>query len=101
MGSRTSSPAAYQWRPATGNESFEIVRRQLFEPIKTQGRTNRDAVVRKFCDMYTANRTDFAPARETGYRDLLTSAHPIHPELFDRLYEDWSTLDRFQRTRVF
>ena len=23
----------------------------------------------------------------------------MHPELFDRLYHDWSTLDRFQRTR--
>jgi predicted AAA+ superfamily ATPase len=92
---------AYQWRPATGNESFEIVRRRLFEQIKTQeDGANRDAVVRKFCDMYAANRADFpAQAREPGYRDLLTSAYPIHPELFDRLYEDWSTLDRFQRTR--
>jgi predicted AAA+ superfamily ATPase len=92
---------AYQWRPATGNESFEIVRRRLFEPIKTQeDGANRDAVVRKFCNMYAANRADFpAQAREPGYRDLLTSAYPIHPELFDRLYEDWSTLDRFQRTR--
>lgn len=92
---------AYQWRPATGNESFEIVRRRLFEPITTQDDgANRDAVVRKFCDMYAANRADFpAQAREPGYRDLLTSAYPIHPELFDRLYEDWSTLDRFQRTR--
>jgi len=26
-------------------------------------------------------------------------SYPIHPELFDRLYQDWSTLDRFQRTR--
>jgi len=26
-------------------------------------------------------------------------AYPIHPELFDRLYSDWSTLERFQRTR--
>jgi len=95
------SRLAYQWRPATGNESFEIVRRRLFEPIKTQeDGANRDAVVRKFCDMYAANRADFpAQAREPGYRDLLTSAYPIHPELFDRLYEDWSTLDRFQRTR--
>ena len=24
---------------------------------------------------------------------------PIHPEVFDRLYEDWSTVERFQRTR--
>ena len=26
-------------------------------------------------------------------------AYPIHPELFERLYQDWSTLERFQRTR--
>ena len=26
-------------------------------------------------------------------------ACPIHPEMFDRLYNDWSTLDKFQRTR--
>jgi len=29
----------------------------------------------------------------------MRAAYPIHPELFDRLYQDWSTLDRFQRTR--
>jgi len=92
---------AYQWRPATGTESFEIVRRRLFEPITTkQGGADRDAVVRAFTDQYTANKADFpAEVRESGYRDLLTSAYPIHPELFNRLYEEWSTLDRFQRTR--
>ena len=26
-------------------------------------------------------------------------AYPIHPEIFDRLYTDWSTLVKFQRTR--
>jgi len=26
-------------------------------------------------------------------------AYPIHPEVFDRLYEDWTTLESFQRTR--
>jgi uncharacterized protein len=25
--------------------------------------------------------------------------YPIHPELFDRFYNDWSSLDKFQRTR--
>ncbi|MDR3358202.1 MAG: DUF499 domain-containing protein, partial [Desulfovibrio sp.] len=29
----------------------------------------------------------------------LVSCYPIHPEIFDRLYEDWATLERFQRTR--
>jgi hypothetical protein len=92
---------AYQWRPATGTESFEIVRRRLFEPIASgKAGANRDAVVRAFTDQYAANKADFpAEVRESGYRDLITSAYPIHPELFNRLYEEWSTLDRFQRTR--
>jgi hypothetical protein len=29
----------------------------------------------------------------------LKAAYPIHPEIFDRLYTDWSTLVKFQRTR--
>lgn len=29
----------------------------------------------------------------------MEKAYPIHPELFDRLYEDWGSLERFQRTR--
>ena len=29
----------------------------------------------------------------------MVSCYPIHPEIFDRLYEDWATLERFQRTR--
>jgi predicted AAA+ superfamily ATPase len=29
----------------------------------------------------------------------MISCYPIHPEVFDRLYEDWATLERFQRTR--
>jgi hypothetical protein len=72
---------AYQWRPATGTESFEIVRRRLFEPITTkEGGADRDAVVRAFTDQYAANKADFpAEVRESGYRDLLTSAYQIHP----------------------
>ena len=29
----------------------------------------------------------------------MQAAYPIHPEIFDRLYGDWSTLVKFQRTR--
>tara|TARA_Y100001968_G_scaffold331812_1_gene387780 strand:+ start:5657 stop:8923 length:3267 start_codon:yes stop_codon:yes gene_type:complete len=92
---------AFQWRPATGNESFEIVRRRLFEPIQTKDNgTSRDAVVRAFTDMYSVNKSEFpSDSREPRYKDLLTSAYPIHPDLFEKLYEEWSTLDRFQRTR--
>ena len=92
---------AYEWRPASGNEGFEIVRRRLFDTIATnEGGAARDAVVRAFSDQYANNKNEFpAETREPGYRDLLTAAYPIHPELFKRLYDDWSTLDRFQRTR--
>ena len=38
-------------------------------------------------------------ARDTAYEDRIKQTYPIHPELFDRLYEDWSSLERFQRTR--
>lgn len=26
-------------------------------------------------------------------------AYPVHPELFDRLYNDWANLEKFQKTR--
>ncbi len=92
---------AKQWRPASGPESFEIVRRRLFEPIKSkEDGTSRDAVIRAFCDMYNLEKADFPEdAGGSRYRDLMTSAYPIHPDLFNKLYEEWSTLDRFQRTR--
>lgn len=86
------------WKPATSTESFEIVRRRLFQPISDF--TARDAVCRAFSEMYQSNRAEFpGECREAGYEERLRSAYPIHPEFFDRLYEDWSTLDRFQRTR--
>lgn len=34
-----------------------------------------------------------------AYEQRMRSAYPIHPELFDQLFNQWSTLDRFQRTR--
>ena len=37
--------------------------------------------------------------QEGRYYDRLLQAYPIHPEVFDRLYEDWTTIDGFQRTR--
>ena len=43
---------------------------------------------------------DFGPdSREVEYEQRLKAAYPIHPEIFDRLYTDWSTLLKFQRTR--
>ena len=89
-----------QWKPAEDDESFEIVRRRLFEPMTPENARVRDGVIRSFCDYYREKRADFpSQAAEAEYRRRMELSYPIHPELFDRLYKDWSTLDRFQRTR--
>jgi hypothetical protein len=50
--------------------------------------------------MYRTQSQEFPnECRETDYERRLREAYPIHPEFFDRLYSDWSTLDKFQRTR--
>jgi hypothetical protein len=89
-----------QWKPAEDDESFEIVRRRLFEPMNVGNARIRDGVIKAFCDYYREKRADFpSEAGEAEYRRRMELSYPIHPELFDRLYKDWSTLDRFQRTR--
>lgn len=89
------------WRPATAEEGFEIVRRRLFEPIASREQfVARDAVARAFFDMYRTQQQEFPPeAHDAEYEKRLKAAYPIHPEVFDRLYGDWSTLVKFQRTR--
>lgn len=89
------------WRPASADEGFEIVRRRLFEPIEGKDHeVAREAVVHAFVKMYRESADDFPlGCGEKAYERELTNAYPIHPELFRRLYDDWSTLDKFQRTR--
>src|SRR5579884_2463438 len=89
------------WRPAAAEESFEIVRRRLFQPLTDPAQfTARDVVARAFAELYRTQAQEFPSAcREAGYETRLRNAYPIHPEIFDRLYTDWSTLLKFQRTR--
>ena len=88
------------WRPASPDEGFEIVRRRLFEPLSNEKAKLRDAVARAFSELYGSQQQEFPPeCREADYERRIKMAYPIHPELFDRLYNDWSTLDKFQRTR--
>ena len=89
------------WRPASAEEGFEIVRRRLFEPLVEQARfVDRDTVARAFADLYRTQQQEFPPeCRNADYEKRIKAAYPIHPEIFDRLYTDWSTLVKFQRTR--
>lgn len=89
------------WRPASAEESFEIVRRRLFEPLADPAQfKDRDVVARAFADLYRTQQAEFPPeCHDADYEKRLKAAYPIHPEIFDRLYTDWSTLVKFQRTR--
>jgi len=92
---------AASWRPASAEEGFEIVRRRLFEPITDPEHfKQRDVVARAFADFYRTQQAEFPPeTRDPDYERRIKAAYPIHPEIFDRLYTDWSTLVKFQRTR--
>ena len=93
---RVESP----WKPASAEEGFEIVRRRLFRPMAPEGFRDRDHTARLFSDMYRENKQEFPPnSQEHNYENRIKAAYPIHPEVFDRLYTDWSTLVKFQRTR--
>ena len=89
------------WRPASAEEGFEIVRRRLFEPLADQALfKDRDVVARAFADLYRTQHPEFPPeCHDADYEKRIKAAYPIHPEIFDRLYTDWSTLVKFQRTR--
>jgi predicted AAA+ superfamily ATPase len=89
------------WRPASAEEGFEIARRRLFQPLIEQSQfRDRDVVARAFAEFYRTQQAEFPPeCRESEYEQRIKMAYPIHPEIFDRLYTDWSTLVKFQRTR--
>lgn len=86
------------WKPVATEESFEIVRRRLFGEIRDPAA--RDETCRAFRDLYVAEGSRLpSETQESRYHDRVCQAYPIHPEVFDRLYEDWSTIEGFQRTR--
>src|SRR5271155_5385397 len=86
------------WKPVATEEAFEIVRRRLFEPVSDA--QARDAICRAFADAYIGEGSKLpSETQQARYFNRLVQAYPIHPEVFDRLYEDWTTLQSFQRTR--
>lgn len=86
------------WKPVATEEAFEIVKRRLFE--STGNRAEVEQVCRSFFNFYIENNNKFpAETQASRYLERLLQSYPIHPEVFDRLYSDWSTLEKFQRTR--
>ncbi len=94
--SRIESP----WRPASQEESYEIVRRRLFKDIPADKAPHRDNTLKQFAKLYRENANEFPHgSADQDYRRKLEKAYPIHPELFDQLYTGWGSLELFQRTR--
>ncbi|MDD3579028.1 MAG: DUF499 domain-containing protein, partial [Candidatus Cloacimonetes bacterium] len=86
------------WTPVATEEAFEIVKRRLFKEISD--RNGMEETCRTFTDFYLDKKDSFPDeAQETRYYQRMLQAYPIHPEIFDRLYDDWSSLESFQRTR--
>ena len=86
------------WKPVATDEGFEIVRRRLFEKVHDEESMN--AVCEEYMRFYRAHKSDFpSDVQMEDYLDRMKMSYPIHPEVFDRLYKDWSTLEKFQSTR--
>ena len=88
------------WEPLEVHEAFEVVRRRLFGSVLDE--EERDRTCEAFSNIYgRGGRSDFPPeASEQRYLERMKECYPIHPEIFDRLYSDWSSIPRFQRTRA-
>jgi predicted AAA+ superfamily ATPase len=91
---------ADQWRPASSSEAFHIVRQRLFKAPDGEALAAINQTARGFVELYHKYPDEFPrEARDGSYEDRIKATYPIHPELFERLYQDWSGLERFQRTR--
>lgn len=97
---QTFSRVESSWRPASQEESYEIVRRRLFKAIPGDKHHHKDNALKQFAKLYRENSNDFPQGcADEDYRRKLEKAYPIHPELFDQLYTSWGSLEKFQRTR--
>ncbi|GAA4286600.1 DUF499 domain-containing protein [Georgenia daeguensis] len=91
---------ADQWRSASPVEAYHIVKQRLFQQPDAAALAAIGATARAYREMYVKFSGDFPrESRDPAYEDRIRRTYPIHPELFDRLYEEWSSLERFQRTR--
>ena len=85
--------------PLDTHEAFEVVRRRLFE----DSGIDNDALeltANRFARMYSQFRGEYPKDASTPeYVERIKSCYPIHPELFDRLFDDWAGIPKFQKTR--
>ena len=84
--------------PLEVDNAFEVVRRRLFGPVIDE--TERDQTCEAFRKMYQNSRSEYPDGvNDQQYLQRMKDCYPIHPEIFDRLFQDWSVIPGFQKTR--
>jgi len=83
--------------PVTRDDVAEILRRRLFARYPTSLRERRPAIDAMMAAM---NRLALPETQrnQAAYERYLES-YPFHPELINVLYQKWTQMDNFQRTR--
>lgn len=86
--------------PLEVDNAFEVVRRRLFSNMSDDDKTERDLTCEAFRRMYQNSRSEYPNSvSDQHYLQRMKDCYPIHPEIFDRLFEDWAVIPGFQRTR--
>ena len=86
--------------PLEVDNAFEVVRRRLFSSMTDEEETERDLTCEAFRRMYQNSRSEYPNnVSDQHYLQRMKDCYPIHPEIFDRLFEDWAVMPGFQRTR--
>ena len=84
--------------PLEVDNAYEVVRRRLFGSLIDE--TERDQTCETFRRMYQNSRGEYPDnVSDQRYLQRMKDCYPIHPEIFDRLFEDWAVIPGFQRTR--
>ncbi|MDE0015771.1 MAG: DUF499 domain-containing protein, partial [Candidatus Poribacteria bacterium] len=84
--------------PLEMDNAYEVVRRRLFGSVIDE--TERDLTCEAFRKMYQNSRNEYPEGvSDQRYLQRMKDCYPIHPEVFDRLSQDWAVIPGFQRTR--
>ncbi len=82
--------------PVSGEDIPELLRRRLFESVDT--RNQRRPIVDRLTT--TMQRLPLRPSqRDQSAKERLLESYPFHADLLDVLYQKWTGLNKFQRTR--
>ena len=84
--------------PLEMDNAYEVVRRRLFGSVIDE--TERDLTCEAFRKMYQNSRNEYPDnVSDQHYLQRMKDCYPIHPEIFDRLSQNWIGIPGFQSTR--